>query len=143
MRTAPMGPSNGMPEIIKAAEAALIARMSCGFSWSALKIVPTTWTSLRKPFGNEGRRGRSIRRQIRMAWSESLPSRRKNAPGIFPAAYALLNVDGEGKEVDAFSNGSRGGDCRQQHRVANAGHYGSVGELCEVTGFETRVLRCP
>ncbi len=86
MRTAPMGPSKGMPEIISAAEAALIARMSCGFSWSALKIVPTTWTSLRKPFGKDGRSGRSMSRQIKIAWSESFPSRRKNAPGIFPAA---------------------------------------------------------
>ena len=42
IRTAPIGPSNGIPEIISAADAALMAKMSCGFSWSALKIVPTT-----------------------------------------------------------------------------------------------------
>ena len=86
MRTAPIGPSKGMPEIINAAEAALMASTSYGFSWSALKIVPTTWTSLRKPFGNDGRSGRSISRQVRTAWSEGLPSRRKKAPGILPAA---------------------------------------------------------
>jgi len=45
-----------------------------------------------KALRNEGRSGRSISRQIRMAWSDSLPSRRKNAPGIFPAAYARSSM---------------------------------------------------
>ena len=81
-----MGPSKGMPESISAAELALMARTSCGLTWSAPKMVPTTWTSLRKPAGKDGRRGRSIRRQVKMAWSELLPSRRKNEPGILPAA---------------------------------------------------------
>ena len=66
MRTAPIGPSNGMPESISAAEAALIASTSCGFSWSAPMTVTTTWVSLRKPSGNDGRSGRSIRRQVRI-----------------------------------------------------------------------------
>ena len=81
-----MGPSKGMPEIISAAEAALMARTSCGLTWSAPTMVPTMCTSLRKPSGNEGRSGRSMSRQVRMAWSELLPSRRKNEPGILPAA---------------------------------------------------------
>ena len=87
MRTAPMGPSKGMPDSIRAAEAVLMARTSWGLTWSAAKIVPTTWTSLRNPSGNDGRRGRSMRRQVRMAWSVARPSRRKNEPGILPAAY--------------------------------------------------------
>src|SRR5580692_935729 len=91
-RTAPIGPSKGIPESIKAADAALIASTSCGFTWSAPMIVPTTCTSLRKPSGNDGRRGRSIRRQVRIAWSELLPSRRKNEPGILPAAYARSSM---------------------------------------------------
>src|ERR1700694_3403136 len=82
-----MGPSNGMPDSIRAAEAALIASTSWGFSRSAPMMVPTTWVSLRKPLGNDGRSGRSMRRQVRMAWSVGRPSRRKNEPGIFPAAY--------------------------------------------------------
>jgi hypothetical protein len=81
-----MGPSKGMPEIISAAEAALMARTSWGLTWSAPKMVPTTCTSLRNPLGNEGRSGRSMRRQVRMAWSDDFPSRRKNEPGILPAA---------------------------------------------------------
>ena len=37
--------------------------------------------------GNDGRSGRSISRSVRIAWSVALPSRRKNEPGILPAAY--------------------------------------------------------
>src|SRR5438874_2660541 len=87
MRTAPMGPSKGIPDSIRAAEAALMAMTSWGFSWSAPITVPTTWVSLRYPGANDGRSGRSIRRQVRMAWSLGRPSRRKNEPGILPAAY--------------------------------------------------------
>src|SRR3984957_2872701 len=87
-----MGPSKGMPEIISAAEAALMARTAWGLTWSAPKMVPTTWTSLRKPLGNDGRSGRSIRRSVRMAWSELLPSRRKNDLGILPAAYVRSSM---------------------------------------------------
>jgi hypothetical protein len=86
-RTAPIGPSNGIPDTVRAADAALMASTSWGCSWSAPRIVPTTCTSLRNPSGNDGRRGRSISRQVRMAWSVALPSRRKNEPGILPAAY--------------------------------------------------------
>ena len=82
-----MGPSKGMSEIISAAEAPLIASTSYGLTWSAPNTVPTTWTSLRKSDGNDGRNGRSISRQVRIADSGARPSRRKNDPGIFPAAY--------------------------------------------------------
>ena len=47
----------------------------------------TTWTSLRRPFTKVGRSGRSISRQVRMASVEGRPSRRKNEPGMRPAAY--------------------------------------------------------
>ena len=50
-------------------------------------IVSTTWISLRRPFMNDGRSGRSISRQVRIASSDGRPSRRKNEPGIRPAAY--------------------------------------------------------
>ena len=87
-----MGPSKGMPEIINAAEAALMASTSCGLTWSAPTMVPTMWISLRNPSGNDGRSGRSMRRSVRMAWSEAFPSRRKNEPGILPAAYARSSM---------------------------------------------------
>ncbi len=61
---------------------------SCGFSMSTPRTVRTIWVSLRYPSGNAGRKGRSVKRQVRIACSDGRPSRRKNAPGIFPAAYA-------------------------------------------------------
>ena len=76
-----------MPDSIRAAEAPFRASTSWGFSMSAPTTVPTMWTSLRKPSGNIGRSGRSMRRQVRIADSGARPSRRKNEPGILPAAY--------------------------------------------------------
>ena len=82
-----MGPSKGMPDKMSAAEAPLMARTSWGFTRSEPRTVPTMWTSLRNPSGNDGRKGRSMRRSVRMAWSGAFPSRRKNEPGILPTAY--------------------------------------------------------
>ena len=47
MRTAPIGPMNGIGEIISAAETPLIARMSCEVIRSAESTVAMHWTSLR------------------------------------------------------------------------------------------------
>src|SRR3954449_7638868 len=47
----------------------------------------TTCTSLRRPLAKVGRSGRSISRQVRIASSDGRPSRRKNEPGMRPAAY--------------------------------------------------------
>ncbi len=47
----------------------------------------TTWTSLRRPLTKLGRSGRSVSRQVRIASSLGRPSRRKNEPGMRPAAY--------------------------------------------------------
>src|SRR5437660_12268760 len=49
--------------------------------------IATSWVSYRQPFGNSGRIGRSIRRADSVAFSPARPSRLKNEPGIFPAAY--------------------------------------------------------
>ena len=51
-------------------------------------MVSTIWVSLRNPSGKQGRNGRSVRRQVKIAASVGRPSRRKNEPGILPAAYA-------------------------------------------------------
>jgi hypothetical protein len=61
--------------------------MSYGLAMSTDRTVMTTWTSSRKPSLNVGRSGRSVRRAVRIAVSEGRPSRRKNPPGILPAAY--------------------------------------------------------
>src|SRR5712691_6799139 len=89
MRTAPTGPANGMSEITSAVDAPLMLRIVGSFSWSTESTVETTWTSSRNPSGNSGRRGRSVRRDARIAASLGRPSRRMNAPGILPAAYSL------------------------------------------------------
>ena len=86
-RTAPIGPRNGISEIVSAAEAASVPRMSGSFSWSALSTVITTCTSSLYPSGKSGRIGRSVRRAESVAFSEARPSRLMYPPGIFPAAY--------------------------------------------------------
>ena len=56
-------------------------------------------------------------RAVSVAFSPDLPSRRKNEPGILPAAYiALLDVDGEGKEVHVAQ--AADGCGAEDHRVA-------------------------
>ncbi len=87
MRTAPTGPPKGMSEIIRAAEAALIAKISNGFVESADSDIKTTCTSLRIPSGKSGLSGRSASRATSVASVLGLPSLRKNEPGIFPPAY--------------------------------------------------------
>ena len=117
-----MGPSKGMPESIRAAEAALMARTSWGLTWSAPKMVPTTWTSLRKPLGNEGRSGRSISRQVRMAWSEALALPAEERAGdLAGRVRPLLDVDGQGEEVGPLAHRPGGGGGGQQDGVADAG----------------------
>ena len=86
-RTAPIGPENGSPASWVDADAALIATtsyMSAGFR---LITVTTTCTSLRRPSAKDGRSGRSVSRQVRIASVLGRPSRRKKDPGIRPAAY--------------------------------------------------------
>ncbi len=86
-RTPPIGPENGSPASWVESEAALIAITSYRCSGLSAMIVSTTWTSLRSPCTKDGRSGRSMSRQVRTASSDGRPSRRKNEPGIRPAAY--------------------------------------------------------
>ena len=62
--------------------------VSNGVSMSVESGVMTIWTSLRKPFGNRGRIGRSVIRAINTESVLGLPSRRKKLPGILPRAYS-------------------------------------------------------
>ena len=63
-----------------------MATMSGSFSWSWARTVQITWVSFLKPSGNNGRIGRSIRREVRVSFSAGRPSRLKKPPGILPAA---------------------------------------------------------
>jgi len=78
-----------MPDSAIAAEAPSIAGMSESISGSSEMTVGTTWTSLKKPSGNSGRIGRSIRRDVSVSFSEGRPSRLKKPPGMRPAAYVF------------------------------------------------------
>ncbi len=86
-RTPPIGPANGRPASWVDMDAALIATTSYRCSGCSESTVSTIWISLRRPFTKDGRSGRSISRQVRIASSDGRPSRRKNEPGMRPAAY--------------------------------------------------------
>ena len=78
-----------MPLMVRAAEAAIMARMSGSFSPSWASTVTITWVSFLNPGGNSGRIGRSIRREVSVSFSVGRPSRLKKPPGILPAANAF------------------------------------------------------
>ena len=75
-----------MSEIVTAAEAAITARISGGFTWSDEIHVGTIWISRPNATSNKGRIGRSIRRETKISLSFGRPSLLINPPGIFPAA---------------------------------------------------------
>jgi hypothetical protein len=76
----------GAPEIVSAAEAAIIATMSGSLTRSWLSTVHITSTSFLKPGTNSGRIGRSIRRAVSVSFSVGRASRLKKPPGTLPAA---------------------------------------------------------
>lgn len=84
-----IGPKKGRPEIVRAADAPIIAGISGAFSISWLKTVHTTWVSLRKLGIKRGLMGRSIRRETSVSCSLGFPSRLKKPPGMRPAAKAF------------------------------------------------------
>ena len=88
-RTAPTGPSNGMPDRHSAADVPFMARMSGSFCPSPERTRQITWTSFLKPSGKSGRIGRSISRQVSVSFLTGAPSRLKYPPGMRPPAYAF------------------------------------------------------
>ena len=64
-----------------------MAGMSGVTSCSTDSTVATTCTSLRMPLLNSGRSGRSIRREVSVAFSDGRPSRLMKPPGSLPTAY--------------------------------------------------------
>ena len=85
-RAAPIGPSNGTPEIERAADAPIIAAMS-GFCFlSEDMTVQKICISLVKWSGNIGLIGLSISLDVRVSLSVGLASLLKNPPGILPVA---------------------------------------------------------
>ena len=73
-------------EMARAAEVPIIAGISGSMCLSADITVQITCTSFIKPFGNKGRMGRSIRREVSVSFSLGRASRLKKPPGILPTA---------------------------------------------------------
>ena len=141
IRTAPTGPENGSGEIISAAEAPLMHRMSCGVTRSAESTVQITCTSFRKPFGQSGRIGRSIMRAVRIARSRGAALALEEAAGDLPGGvHALLDVDGEREEVRALARLHPPLRRREHHRLAGADDDGAVGLLGELARLEADLL---
>ena len=136
-----MGPSKGMPDSMRAAEAELMARTSWGFTWSAPKMVPTMWTSLRKPLGNDGRSGPvdEPAGQDGLVGGLALPAEER-AGDLAGGVGALLDVDGEREEVRPLAHraGRRGRG--QEDGVADAADDGAVGQLGQLACFEAEGL---
>ena len=84
--TPEIGPFHGMSEMVSAMEVPTMAAISGRQSWSTLITVQTTETSLRMSFGNSGRIGRSITRDVKIALSLGRPSLLRKEPGILPTA---------------------------------------------------------
>ena len=82
--TEPVGPAKGISDTHRAMEEPSIAGISGEQSLSLDRTVATTLTSLRMPLGKSGRSGRSIKREVRMAFSVGRPSRLMKPPGILP-----------------------------------------------------------
>ena len=104
-RTPPIGPANGRPASWVDIDAALIATTSYRCSGLSERIVSTIWISLRRPLTKDGRSGRSMSRQVRIASSDGRPSRRKNEPGMRPIAYIFSSTSTVSGKKSRFSLG--------------------------------------
>ena len=125
-----------------AAEAALMARMSSGFSVSAESENIMTCTSFRIPCWNRGRSGRSVRRAVRMASVDGRPSRRKKEPGILPPAYRRSSYSTDKREeINSFPDAAHGGG-REDHCVADAHRDGAAGLGGQLAGLEDDGAAC-
>ena len=60
-----------------AADAPFTIKMSGSLTMSTERTCPMTWTSFIKPLGKRGRKGLSQRREVKISFSEGLPSRLK------------------------------------------------------------------
>ena len=142
MRTAPTGPRKGSGEIISAVDAPLMHRMSCGVTRSADSTVQITCTSLRKPFGQSGRMGRSIMRAVRIARSVGRPSRLKKPPGIFPAAYIRSSTSTVSGKKSAPSRASIR-PCAVASTIVSPDRTTTAPSACLASLPVSNVMSCP
>ena len=88
-RAAPIGPSNGAPVKQRDADAPIIAGISGSTDGSSDITLAIIWISFLNSFGKSGLIGLSINLDVKVSFSEGLPSRLKKPPGILPAAYVF------------------------------------------------------
>ena len=78
-------------------------------------------------------------RLVSTSFSEGLPSRLKNPPGMRPGRVGVfLVVDRQRKEVDAFARVGRRARRDEHHRIAHADDDRAVGLLRVVCRFRTK-----
>ena len=142
MRTAPTGPKNGSGEMCSAADAPLMHRMSCGVTMSTDSVVQITCTSLRKPFGQSGRIGRSIMRAVRVARSVARPSRLKKPPGILPAAYIFSSTSMVSGKKSAPSRAS-GRPCAVARIIVSPDLTSTAPSACLASLPDSKVISLP
>jgi hypothetical protein len=136
-RTAPMGPRKGMSEMVRAAEAPMMPRMSSKFSPSAESAVTTTWTSLRNPLGEEGadRPVNQACRQDGLFSGPAFPA--EETAGDLPGrVQPLFVIHGEGEEVFPLPLAGGHGRCSQEHGVPAAQRHGPASLIGQPAGLQ-------
>ena len=118
-----------------------MARTSWGFSWSAPMTVMTTWVSLRKPSAKLGRSGPvgEATGQDGVLGGPPLPAEER-AGDLARCVGPLLDVDGEGEEVDAGTDVVGGVGRRQHGGLTDRGDDGALalrGEPARLEGQRT------
>ena len=113
-RTAPMGPSKGMPDSMSAAEAPLMASTSWGFTRSAPKIGPDHVDLVAEPLGER----RPQRPVDQAAGQDGLVggaafTPEERAGDLAGGVHPLLDVHGQGEEVGPLADASRRGGGRR------------------------------
>ena len=135
-RAAPIGPMNGTPESVSAAEDATIASTSGSFSRSCDSVVTITWVSLRQPSANSGRTGRSISRETSVSFSVGTAFALEIAAGNPAGRVELfLIVDGQGKEIDARARLLGGDDGGKHLGFAIGGDDSAIGLARDLAGL--------
>ncbi|CAG0903163.1 unnamed protein product [Darwinula stevensoni] len=88
-RTAPIGPDQGISDMLRAAEAALMAKTSGSCTPSTDRRLQMICVSPENARGNMGLKDRSIMRLVRTSLSVGPRSRRRKFMGMRPAAAAF------------------------------------------------------
>ncbi len=99
--------------------------------------VMTTWTSLRRPLTKLGRK-RPVGEPTGQdrVFARAAFATEERAGDATRGVHALLDVDGQGEEVELVFRLLAGGGCRQQHAVAEVGDGGTGGLASQLAGLE-------